>query len=238
MNLRKLHQRLRPRSAKDFTHLGDTTYTPDGPLVFIDRGASILGVAHLDYVQWTQPQRRGNIVRCPQLDDRLGVWILLDVLPSYGVKCDVLLTDSEEKGLSTGAYFDPPKQYNWMFQFDRAGVDAAMYQYERATHRAMLHDYGITVNPGSFSDISTMDHLQCVGINFGCGYHNQHTSECYANLHDTKMMVHKFRYFASEYQHIPLAHEPDTIQPYDPMDDEYHYYDQDAEWHYHLDRHH
>ena len=224
----------------DFAHLGDIIHTPNGLTVYIDRGAPILGVAHLDYVMWAPPKHTGHIVQCPQLDDRLGVWILLDVLPSYGIKCDVLLTDSEELGLSTGEYFDPPKRYNWMFQFDRAGTDATMYQYERAVYRAMLQDHGITVNMGTCSDISTMEHLECVGINFGCGYRHQHTTHCYANLHDTKMMVQKFRNFAAEYQHIPLAHEPYIRQPYESYPQQpYNYIDEgylydipEADWHY------
>ena len=233
--MKKLHKRLRPKSAMEFAHLGDTVHTPDGPAIYIDHGAPILGVAHLDYVMWAKPHQFGHIVRCPQLDDRLGVWILLDVLPSYGIKCDVLLTDSEERGLSTGEYFDPPKRYNWMFQFDRAGTDATMYQYERLEHTSRLADYGITVNYGSFSDISTMEHLRCVGINFGCGYRNQHTNNCYANLHDTKMMVRKFRSFASEYQHVPLPHEPGPLPYHDSTEQEYIYDVPESEWYFKTD---
>src|SRR5687767_14937641 len=107
-----------------FASLGESYTTKDGPLTYIDRGGSVLAVAHLDWVMRRKPMlSKQGIIQCPQLDDRLGVWVILDVLPAIGVQVDVLLTDSEEVGASTAGYFIPKKDYNWVFSFDRAGMD-------------------------------------------------------------------------------------------------------------------
>ena len=45
------------------------------------------------------------MVFAPQLDDRLGVWCLLNALPTMGVNLDVLLTTGEEICKSRRAIF-------------------------------------------------------------------------------------------------------------------------------------
>ena len=171
-----------------------------GPLIHIDRGSNVLGVAHLDFVSWRIPKYRKTVVRqCPQLDDRLGVWVLLDLLPSMDVNTDILLTDSEECGESTAQFFDSPKKYNWMYQFDRAGTDVVMYEYETAPHCERLADHGFEVGKGSWSDISQLTSLGITGFNFGVGYHQQHTRNCHADLNDTMSQARKFRSFYNQY---------------------------------------
>jgi hypothetical protein len=138
---------------------GDRVKTPRGPYYFRDNGASVLGVAHLDTVLNAKPMREGKYVIAPQLDDRLGVWILLDLLPSLGVNLDILLTTGEESGNTTAYYFDSIRPYNWIVEFDRAGSDVVMYQYDCDEYADLLGSYGFRVGFGSFSDICAMDHL-------------------------------------------------------------------------------
>ena len=179
---------------------GDRIENPDGHLYFRDNGAKVLAVAHLDYVLWSKPMQKGNTIYCPQLDDRLGAWVILHLLPSLGVEVDVLLTDLEEKGRSTGAWFEPEdlgKRYNWMFQFDRRGTDVVTYQYGR---EKLLRKNGFKVGWGAFSDISSMEHLDCAGFNFGVGYYEQHTKGCHANLSDTARMTASFVRFFQKYE--------------------------------------
>ena len=117
-----------------FRSLGTVTETKDGPLIYIDRGSPILGVAHLDTVangnlpkpKWLNGPDGFPIVNSIALDDRLGAWVLLDLLPSLGLTFDVILCDSEERGRSTAESFQPTREYNWGFEFDRAGTDTVL----------------------------------------------------------------------------------------------------------------
>ena len=86
-----------------FEQFGDVKHTEHGPLIYQDNGADILAVAHLDYVKFnpSPKYRKNKILKTPQLDDRLGAHVILNVLPNLGVKTDILLCDSEEIGQST-----------------------------------------------------------------------------------------------------------------------------------------
>jgi hypothetical protein len=148
----------------------------------------------------------GDRVFCPSLDDRLGVYLLSELLPLLGVKFDLLLTDGEERGCSTARWFVPPRRYNWMFSFDRAGTDVVMYQYDSPANRRLLHRAGFRVGLGSYSDIADLWFLGCAGFNFGCGYHRQHKPDCFADLGETSEMVGRFVRFLRREQHRLLSH--------------------------------
>jgi ribosomal protein L37E len=114
-------------------------------------------------------------------DDRLGLYYIMDILPSLGVNVDVLLTTDEEVGQSSASEFlkAEDKQYNWMFMFDRHGFgNVVMYQYETQYAVKLLENVGYDVQVGTFSDISELDHMGCLGFNFGVGYVNEHSHQC------------------------------------------------------------
>lgn len=186
----------------DFSRFGDTIDTIEGPLVYQDNDCNILGIAHLDSVLTAIPQFQDSYISCPQLDDRLGAWALLNQF----VKCDVLLTDGEESGRSTGRYFEPTKQYNWIFSFDRSGTDAVTYDYSSHKWDYLINEF-FPVGIGSFSDISLMEHLGCKGVNIGIGYHRQHTVKCYANMKDTMSQIERFQKFAEKNRDEMYPHE-------------------------------
>lgn len=193
----------------DFQSLGNVIDTPknSGQLVHIDNGASILGIAHLDHVLWSKPRVKNNFAYCAQLDNRIGVWTLLDLLPY--LKCvdfDILLTDDEEICQSTGQFFKPAKPYNWIFSFDRVGTDVVLYKYEDDDTINLMRTYDFEVGDGTLSDISMMD-LNCKGFNFGNGSQNQHTKMCYANLNETMDMAGKFKEFAKSEVNTMLEHD-------------------------------
>jgi len=170
-----------------------------------------LAVGHLDYVDFKKPKIKKQykntlIYDCPQLDDRLGVWVILDQLKKAGIKCDILLTDSEEDGQSTAQYFKPPKQYNWMMEFDRQGGGTAMYDYEDQTTRDLVREYDYDVDHGSFTDLCELYHLKCKGFNFGVGYHRQHTDKCYANLSETFDSLRKVQSMYRDWSDTYLEH--------------------------------
>jgi hypothetical protein len=190
-----------------FASFGETITTPEGNYVFRDRGERVLGVAHLDTVlPATYFALDGERVYCPTLDDRLGVYLLSDLLPSLGVKFDLLLTDGEERGCSTARWFVPPRKYRWMFSFDRAGTDVVMYQYDSPANRSLLHRAGFRVGVGSYSDIADLDFLNCAGFNFGTGYHRQHKPDCSADLGETGRMVGGFVAFWRRHRNKQLPH--------------------------------
>lgn len=207
-----LRQRcLDPESA--FHTLGVTTRTPYGPYTFIDRGGDTLAIAHLDFVAGAKhfsPCIIGGELNIfnSRLDDRLGAYVILDVLPKLGVNSDILLTTGEESGKSTGAFFETEKKYNWMYQFDRKGTDVVMYHYETKKLEKALKEIGFVVANGSFSDIAMMSHMGIKGFNFGVGYYEAHSDRSYMIWPDTMEMIKKFVRFYRLNHGVKLYHDP------------------------------
>jgi len=188
---------------EDVECMGETTVlnTDDGPLVHCQRGSKILGVAHMDYVsvphKWKYLKRTQQVFT-PRLDDRLGVFVLLDLLPALGVDVDFLLTDSEECGCSTASSFKKPDDvdYNWMVQFDRRGDDLVMYDYEEDdTWDAAVRKGNFKVGMGTFSDISNLTGVGICAMNVGVGYHHEHSTSCYGDLYELVGNIRKFLAF-------------------------------------------
>ena len=212
-------------SVDDFIPLGTRhATTPDGPAIFIDNGGSTLAVGHLDHVLWHTPTFQGDRIQCGQLDDRLGVWAILDYLPTLTNKpYDILLCDSEEVGRSTAGYagFDGssplvlPKRYNWVWELDRAGTDVVTYQYNSPDWHDALESAGFSLGWGSFSDISALEHLGLSAVNVGVGYHGQHSANCYGELSETIAQCRQFAEFLEMYHDTPFPHQSD-----DRWDDE------------------
>lgn len=183
---------------------------------FRDNGSSVLAVAHLDTV--VAPKRRrtrfsgtsqGPLIVSGALDDRLGAYVILNLLPKLGVTCDWLLTTGEESGQSTAESFQPAKDYDWLIEFDRAGTDVVMYQYEDEPTCEVVRAAGAEVGIGSFSDIAFLEHLDVKAFNWGVGYRgNYHSEKGYAFLNDTFAMVAKYLKFAEQNKGITMAHQP------------------------------
>lgn len=188
------------RDIESFAEFGDITDTRDGIYIHKNNDSKILAVAHLDTVLNMNHFHRidvngDSVVINAQLDDRLGAYTLLHLLPAMGIKYDILLTEGEEQGLSTAAYFETGKQYNWMFSFDRRGSDVVLYQYESKVIKKALKGSKFKIGIGSFSDIAFLDHLGCKGFNVGCGYHGEHSDMCYVNMTEYKSQVKRFADF-------------------------------------------
>ncbi len=218
-----------------FHELGKVKTCSGGHYTYIDNGSNILAVAHLDTVMGYSGKKGkfkqfGRTVMSTELDDRLGVHILLNELPKLGIVCDILLTEGEEKGRSTAQFFTSEKQYNWMFQFDRHGLWPVLYEYESDDLCKKLFTAGFDyVDVGSFSDICSLNHLGCVGINFGTGYEREHTYDCFAKLTTTERSILLFAQF---YNMFKDEHMPYDAPVYSSGWKSPSYYDSYDEWFY------
>jgi len=191
-----------PKNANDYYH-------------YRDNGSSVLAVAHLDTV--VKPKGRtpafyatknGPAVISGALDDRLGAYVILKLLPKLGVTCDWLLTVGEESGQSTASFFQTSKDYDHIIEFDRGGTDVVMYDYEDQSARDVVREAGATVGKGSFSDICYLEHLDTKAFNWGVGYQgNYHSEQGYAVLGDTFSMVAKYLRFHKQNAGIRMPHE-------------------------------
>jgi hypothetical protein len=180
-----------------FVPLAPDKYNRDRFYWYQDNGSKILAVAHLDTVQASREcevtsTAGGLLATSGALDDRLGAYVILEMLPALGIECDILLTTDEEMGASTAIEFDTEKQYNWIIQFDRGGTDVVMYQYDTPELRALVGNAGAQVGHGSYSDIAVLDHLGCSAFNWGVGYQDYHSARAHAFLDDTFRMVARF----------------------------------------------
>lgn len=195
----------------------DTKYD-DEFYLFQDNGADVLYVAHLDTVVRHKDRTArfletadGLLVNSGALDDRLGAYVGLDLLPRLGIKHDILFTVGEESGRSTAQFFDPPKEYNWGIEFDRGGTDVVMYEYHDAETKALVEASGARVDFGSFSDICYLDHLEIKCFNWGVGYDgNYHSTKGFAFLEDTFQMVDHYLDFYAANAEEYLPHDGDT----------------------------
>lgn len=190
----------------------------DNFYLFKDNGSSILAVAHLDTVVSHEKRRAvlaeteaGDVVYSGALDDRLGAYVLAEMLPSMGLTFDLLFTTGEEMGRSTAEHFVPSdhhdREYNWIIEFDRGGTDVVLYQYEDATLVERVEDTGMIVEQGIFSDISSMEHLGVKAMNWGVGYEGDyHSTRGHVWTENLFYMVDGFLDFHEAWHDTPMPH--------------------------------
>ena len=191
-------------------------YDDIGEFSYKNIGAKILLVAHVDTVfpdraDFTSYNPTGEkLMLSPNLDDRLGVYTLIDILPKLGVKFDMLLTNHEETAYSTAnefnAMYGDSKRYNWIASFDRHGINPVLYQFDTPELRGILRSVNIVPDYGSFSDIVELTAFKVAAINFGIGYHNEHTALCYAPVRDYITCVNRFIQFYNRYKDTKIKH--------------------------------
>lgn len=178
----------------------------EGFYAFKDNGSNILAVAHLDHVQQSLHFACDNgFVFCARLDDRLGVYTVLDYLPKLGINVDILLTEGEESCRSTASLFKAPRQYYWAVEFDRKGTDAVVYDYNG--FEAVVAKY-FPIGIGSFSDIVSLEHLECKAFNVGIGYHDEHSINSYMVIKEFLVQMARFKQFWEYYKDTAMPHTP------------------------------
>lgn len=207
ISIKQLRKRILQPTAELMAELGGVVETNGTRYAYRDNGAPVLGVAHCDYVDRGSDHfhAHNGMVWSSRLDDRLGVYVILDLLPSLGITPDILLTDDEESGRSSAQHFYPSKKYNWMFQFDRRGDDVVCYEYE-AMERYCAEYFD--VGHGTFSDICWLDHLGICGVNVGTAYYEEHTLGSYAILSKLARQVKQFTKLYAEFSDHRIEHIP------------------------------
>jgi hypothetical protein len=204
---------------------------------YIDNGSNILAVAHLDTVIDVRTKFNFNeysrnklkIIKCPSLDDRLGVYIILDMLPGILGEgwADILLTTDEEKGKSTASLFmdkyKDEKEYNWIVEFDRKGGriskddDAVLYSYfyDATDFKKALNDAGFEkLGRGSFTDISLMQDLGVKAFNVAVGYFANHSTKAFMYPIQTEYSVANFLSFYRANYDVKFEHKRWVTQTY------------------------
>lgn len=202
--------------------IGKLTQTKFGDYTFVDNKKDVLFVAHCDTVREDRHFQEVNLsgdrlIYNSQLDDRLGVYTVLDLLPKLGIYGDILLTENEECGASTAQYFETDKQYNWIVEFDRRGTDVVDYEYQ---FHNLLDKYW-QVGLGTYSDISDLEHLGCKAFNIGVGYYGEHTQRCYMDISEYIEQIAIFTKFYKDNYGKHYHHEKINFKKYNWKDNIY-----------------
>lgn len=196
-------------------HVGKNYRGANARHIYIDRGSNILGVAHLDSVQpfkgfWIN----NDYIQCSTVDNRMGAWLMLYGLPQLGINFDVLLTENEERGMSTAGDFTKNKDYNWAFSFDRSGTDVVCYQYYDTEVGKMFDYYGLRSDYGSYSDVADLE-IGVKGFNFGVGMYSYHSENAYVRLWELDEVIEKFTCFYHDKHDEAMPHVEKYIRYYD-----------------------
>lgn len=167
--------------------------------IYVDNRAPVLLVAHIDTVQ---TPRLDRVNRGAGFDDRLGVYLGHKLVRSRPDLFDLLLTDYEETGGSTAAYFTPSHDYKLVVELDREGEDYVDYGLASSELRWALEDCGFTHQQGLFSDICMMDHVKCNKFNLGLGTHHSHSKDSGFDMGVFERQVKRLLDFVEMYKDI------------------------------------
>ncbi|MBN1231988.1 MAG: hypothetical protein JXA60_01355 [Candidatus Coatesbacteria bacterium] len=168
------------------------------------KSSRILGVAHLDSKnEYSDFNIEEDLISCQTLDDRLGVYTLLEELPSRGIHLDILLTDNEEDGRSTISNLDLSffDNYNWIVEFDRKGYDFVVYDDGIPEHIIAHVERYFHKGQGTGSDIKYLrDHPTACAFNIGIGYQEEHTEDAYMEIDVYDKQIETFVSFFNEFK--------------------------------------
>jgi len=140
--------------------------------------------------------KKNNEAACLGGDDRVGVYIMLEIMKNHLNDYDFLFTTNEEIGGLGAKNFikDYPNLNNTcIIQIDRRGTNhVATYGYDNKNLLNILYDnYKLDVQRGSYTDavdLSEITNIAC--FNLACGYYNNHTTAEYILLYDV-VKIHK-----------------------------------------------
>lgn len=179
--------------------------------------AKILAVAHIDFVGTGKVHKLKNgLVISSALDDRAGVCVALELLPAWGIKADVLLTDNEESGLSSivSVGYEMLSRYNWIVELDRQGSDAVSYGFAPDIDDYLTGHFPVGL--GSYTDICELEQTSPVAaFNMGVAYHRQHTESCFLKASELRLQLDKLRGFYDRYADTPILRDHEKAETRD-----------------------
>ena len=146
-------------------------------------------VAHLDTVFKTPPTEilydtALNMMISPQgagFDDRIGVWMILQILSTTKLRPHVIFTMGEEVGglgaVALAKINCPFADLRFMIELDRRGSnDCVFYDCDNPSFTSYIESFGFVENWGSYTDIcDLMESWRIAGVNFSVGYRDEHT---------------------------------------------------------------
>ena len=182
----------------------------------IFRGGNVLAVAHIDFVGSGQVRKVTDTkVVSSALDDRLGVFAAIEMLPRLGINADVLLTDNEETGFSTIERLGMGvlDKYNWIVELDRAGRDVVTYGYWEMD--SIVKEYW-PLGSGVYSDIVELEATSPISaFNIGVGYYNQHSERCHVKLGHFLGQMEKLKHFYADHGNTKFTRIHDPVETYE-----------------------
>ena len=214
--IRNLEVICRAPISKFFEVFKESAKNELGYIYVTNPNAKILVVAHLDFYDLDYSfevlEHDGDmLIFSPRLDDRLGVYTILSVLPSIGIEVDFLLTTNEEFGMSTALEFskneDVKEKYNWIVGLDRGGMKTVSYQYETRELNEKLLSCDLDVGKGSYSDIVDMECLNTAAFNLALGYRFEHKPSCYVRVSQYENQINRFAEFFERFEDERISHE-------------------------------
>jgi hypothetical protein len=197
--------------------------TPKGAAPLVDESLQVIPITSTtDGSHWSindiPPDVGETVLQTIRLDDRLGLAGLLRIAETHDIT--IVCCDQEETGQTTGteaasfiAANDIP--CNWLFELDRRGLNPATYQYSsEGWDDIIMRHYAASgrLEYGSFSDISSMESIGRKAVNFGIGYHHEHSMECFAWLSHVESVLCLVSSMLTDLSSIPFEHVPEPLQ--------------------------
>lgn len=182
---------------------------PNRRHLFFGNKSRILAVCHLDTVQPLFAPEDVKItdrkIIAPGLDDRLGAYVL-SKLAAWGMPCDLLMCDNEERGASTAEFFNTNKKYNWVVEFDRKGTDIVRYSIDNDPFETYVKDIGHGYTTGSFTDICKLNlNGNPFMFNMGVGYTKAHAKDSYALIDELHYNMVRFQMIWAKFSETKLT---------------------------------
>lgn len=122
------------------------------------------------------------------LDDRLGIYIILNIIEA-GYRPSVIFTDKEEiGGIGASAlvqsYPNCPFDIKFIIELDRRGRnDSVYYSCRNKEFEEYINSFGFKTAQGSFTDCLILGEAwDIAAVNLSCGYMYEHTCLEYAHM--------------------------------------------------------
>lgn len=152
-----------------------------------------------------------HVVSGCTLDDRLGIYIILNIL-SAGYRPSIIFTDLEESG-GVGAkelvkkFPICPFKINFIIELDRQGQnDAVYYTCGNKEFQEYINSFGFETQIGTFTDCLVLGEAwDIAAVNLSCGYMWEHSIYEYAHMKWVEETENKvIEILIQDYTYLPI----------------------------------